>query len=568
MRYGHGTAVRRAHRLAFNTRNAYYLLIELSWSSLILLALTLYLASAVIFACVLLPLADDLISADAETDFAPFEKCLYCSFASLISLGYADLVPTTSAAVAICTIEQFYALMLGAVVVSLILSKFQHPLEDLLFSSRLLCTTRDYRPVLLLRIGNLRCNRIYLPEVRVTHAEPTVTDEGEPFIRFTSLAVDFTPPSIAGTVTLAVDLTTPGIPKDLRQIATSLAAGDPPGRLAAGTAITVVLRGWDSVLGNDITAFHRYGADEVVCGPYQFGDVMDPRGRVDFQRFHQLAPHPLREAMDRRPDLSAPAVVHVLNGAVPYRGVLVKSCMYSQKVEMLLMLGQVPFSVVPINFKRKPRWFFEYAPDGTTPVVVHNGQRITGSATIIDWILSTYPSHFAHLPPANAASAARAAATAVTVAMEGWIRLEPETAAYSEAEAEFAQALAAFAAALGGRPFLCGEACGVEDAILFPQVESAIEYLELLFEFELGAVAPAVAAWRDLMYNTQSWRKICPPIELLKRLRCERLCGKMADKCPWLLKKIRLGGRGGGDPGAEVDEGYGGVSGPRVELCM
>jgi hypothetical protein len=78
----------------------------------------------------------------------------------------------------------------------------RQPLEDLIFSNKVLLTTRDFKPVMLLRIGNLRCNRIYLPEIRVTHAKPNVTAEGEPFFKFTPLKVDFIPPSIAGCFTV------------------------------------------------------------------------------------------------------------------------------------------------------------------------------------------------------------------------------------------------------------------------------------------------------------------------------------------------------------------------------
>jgi hypothetical protein len=85
IRHGHQTAVESANRLDLTTRNAYFILIGLSWPRLLALTVFLYLTSALVFALLLLPLEADVLSGDGLTDYPPFEKVclpppLVCSF--------------------------------------------------------------------------------------------------------------------------------------------------------------------------------------------------------------------------------------------------------------------------------------------------------------------------------------------------------------------------------------------------------------------------------------------------------------------------------------------------------
>jgi hypothetical protein len=109
--------------------------------------------------------------------------------------------------------------------------------------------------------------------------------------------------------------------------------------------------------------------------------------------------------------------------------------------------------------------------------------------------------------------------------------------------------------------------CGmrlVSHVVLIP-----FRYVELLFKFDLGPVSQALVAYRQRMYATAAWQAICPPLPLLKRIRCERLCGKLAKNCPW-LQTIAAGVKGDSNPLSEETDPDEQTERTRltVDLCM
>ena len=90
--------------------------------------------------------------------------------------------------------------------------------------------------------------------------------------------------------------------------------------ISPGSAITVVIKGFDAVLNDDICAFHRYRVDDLVLGHNQFGDVIN-YGSVDFKTFHDIVPQKLPSINIARPQMDTPDIVYLLNGAIPSEGV-------------------------------------------------------------------------------------------------------------------------------------------------------------------------------------------------------------------------------------------------------
>jgi glutathione S-transferase len=144
------------------------------------------------------------------------------------------------------------------------------------------------------------------------------------------------------------------------------------------------------------------------------------------------------------------------------------------QVEMLMRVGGVAHTIVPINFTRKPAWFLAEVPDGTTPVVIYNGRTIQGSGTILAWVQDTFKSNYTTIPTAPTPQAL-AATNEVTCAMENWIDKRPDSDQWVSAQTEFTTAVCHLETALFSQDYFCGSALGVEDAMFFPQFESAIQ---------------------------------------------------------------------------------------------
>ena len=62
---------------------------------------------------------------------------------------------------AIATFQQVLGILLNVFCMSVVVSKFMHPVMDLAWSKNAVVSYRDGQPVLMIRVGNLRCHTLY-----------------------------------------------------------------------------------------------------------------------------------------------------------------------------------------------------------------------------------------------------------------------------------------------------------------------------------------------------------------------------------------------------------------------
>jgi hypothetical protein len=61
-------------------------------------------------------------------------------------------------------LETLIGILINVAMFAIVAAKVQAPSADFIFSDNVIITTRNFKPVLMCRVGNKRCNVIFHPE--------------------------------------------------------------------------------------------------------------------------------------------------------------------------------------------------------------------------------------------------------------------------------------------------------------------------------------------------------------------------------------------------------------------
>ena len=441
--------------------DVYYFLLDTTWAMACGVVLAGYLTLVAVLA---LPLIVSAAAADADTAEPHYDEsslptsvdavyggALLFTATNVITMGFGPILPETSGAYGWGTAQQAIGIMFNVFVFSVMITKFQRPAPDLVFSEAALVLERDGELHLLLRMGNLRCNLLYHPDVRLSVLRPRRTREGEIFFETASLPLTSVPSVIAGVYTLAhkIDDESPMVnfvdavgPRCVKE-------GDQPNWLLS---VAVVAR--DAVFHEEIHAIKRYKPSDLVYG-HRFADVMrvDPATGdpvVDFDAFDALidvqdeedgkrdadsetaagavgtpttskvgADHTdggihtgeddeeellyTRGGLGTDPDPEEPdwipgVVYFVTGGYRIHRGFpIVAHCPFTGQVAAPCMIMGIPMRQICIDLDNKPEWFVRRTKHAQTPTVFYDdgsgdGVRpVEDSLVIFAWLKETFP---------------------------------------------------------------------------------------------------------------------------------------------------------------------------------
>ncbi len=273
-------------KIGLNTRtfdDIYHLLMEASWKRLIVFIAAMYLGTNAFFAGLYVLAGDSINGAEKGS----FSDAFFFSVQTLSTVGYGVMAPKGFIGSTLVTFEAFIGLLGMAMASGLMFSKFARPTARVIFSSKMIVTTRDGKPCLVLRMANGRANNeIVEATLRISVLKPEVTAEGERMRRFHDLALVRSQTPLFTLTWLVIHVIDEQSPL----------FGETDASLHAMNArFIVTLTGIDSTFAQTVHARTSYFAGDVVWGG-RFVDVTsqlpDGRLQVDYTKFNDVVVEP------------------------------------------------------------------------------------------------------------------------------------------------------------------------------------------------------------------------------------------------------------------------------------
>ncbi len=255
----------------------YHYLLTSPWWVLFLLILASYLAANGAFALV--------YRASGGIDGArpgSFEDAYFFSVQTMATIGYGRMVPVTTFANAVVSLEALFGLVMLALATSLMFSKFSQPRARVLFSRYAVVTRRDGATVLMIRLANERATGLVEATIRLVLVRDEKTLEGESVRRFHTLPV-----VRASSAVFALSWTVMHVIDDASPL-----SGETPASLTASHAdIVASLVGIEEATAQTVHARYTWRGGDVLFGR-RFRDIVsvgaDGRRTLDYSRFHDL----------------------------------------------------------------------------------------------------------------------------------------------------------------------------------------------------------------------------------------------------------------------------------------
>lgn len=161
----------------------YYRTLKASWTKFFIVAALVYLLLNLLFACFYY-----LSSAQiANVSMNSLWDLFIFSFQTSTTIGYGYFLPQSDAAHVLVILDALSGIFYAAIITGLAFSKFARPNAKILFSDKVLFTTFDGQPAIMMRLANGRDNRIVDAEIKVSALIPYTSQEGLKMRRFIKL---------------------------------------------------------------------------------------------------------------------------------------------------------------------------------------------------------------------------------------------------------------------------------------------------------------------------------------------------------------------------------------------
>ncbi|MGB1013046.1 MAG: ion channel [Nannocystaceae bacterium] len=259
----------------------YHALITCRWRQFFAAILLSLLLINSLFACLYLLQPGSI---DSPTG-ASVHDAFFFSVQTLATIGYGGMVPATTYADILVTIEATLGMLWTAVVTGLTFAKFSRPTAKVLFSRTMVVAPRNGVPHLMFRLANWRHNRIVEARISVAVILEERTSEGETMRRPVPLQLVRERNEVfwmSWTVMHPIDDSSPLFGRGaLEQLQTD------------EVNIVVSLSGIDEDFSQPIHTYHTYRATDVIEG-HRFVDILSRPGEgileIDYNGFHETVP--------------------------------------------------------------------------------------------------------------------------------------------------------------------------------------------------------------------------------------------------------------------------------------
>ena len=169
----------------FDLRDPYHLALTIKWPSFVIGVFLLYVAINILFAFLY------TIEPDAIGNAHPgsVADAYFFSMETLATVGYGQMYPATRYGHIISATEIMTGMAFTALVTGLIFVRFSKPRPKILYADKLVVTTFNGHPTLMLRVGNGRTNMLTDLNLRLSALMWEDTHEGQRYRRLNDLKV-------------------------------------------------------------------------------------------------------------------------------------------------------------------------------------------------------------------------------------------------------------------------------------------------------------------------------------------------------------------------------------------
>ena len=197
-------ATKGSRNVIFSSGYVYFLVLEKPWWFTGALAMVVYGFAIILMFLISLPL--DLINTQEEwgedSDVPNALLALRFAASHILMMSFGTVMPSTDGGYLVAFFSMLVGVVVNAFVFSAVVSKFQSPQKDIVWTTRSIMSRRDGVPTFMVRVGNLRCHTLYNPVIRVTLLSRHVTKEGEGFMKKEVVEV-MQPATVSGVHTIA-----------------------------------------------------------------------------------------------------------------------------------------------------------------------------------------------------------------------------------------------------------------------------------------------------------------------------------------------------------------------------
>ncbi|MGA7870090.1 MAG: ion channel [Candidatus Binatus sp.] len=255
----------------------YHHLVTASWPLLIALIAIAFTVANLLFA-----VGYYLDQGIENTHSGSFADMFFFSVQTMATIGYGQMVPVTLFSNILVSIEALTGLLALALMTGLVFSKFSRPTARVRFSRYVVVGPRDGVNSLMIRMANMRANRIVEANIHVVFARQEITAEGESIRRFYDLPTTRDRSAMFVLSWTAVH----------RIVESSPLFGETRESLASSAPeIIVSITGLDESFSQTIHARHTFELHEIIWGA-RFADVLvlhpDGSRSVDYTRFDDI----------------------------------------------------------------------------------------------------------------------------------------------------------------------------------------------------------------------------------------------------------------------------------------
>ena len=267
--------IRGAPTRAFE--DLYHFLVTSSWPALIGLIAATFTVANLVFA-----IGYYLDGGIENMRTGSFADAFFFSVQTMATIGYGRMVPVSIFSNILVAIEALSGLVALALMTGLVFAKFSRPTARVRFSRYVVIGPRDGVTSLMIRMANMRADRIVEANIHAVFAREETTAEGDSIRRFYDLAMTRNVSSLFVLSWTAVHRIVEGSPL-FGETRDSLADCQPQ--------VIVSITGLDEVFSQTIHARYSYGLAEIIWGA-RFADVLvrhpDGSQAVDYTHFDEV----------------------------------------------------------------------------------------------------------------------------------------------------------------------------------------------------------------------------------------------------------------------------------------